>query len=363
MKIAIISSTFPTEKPGGVPTYVDGRATFLSRRLEVRVYALGQGETSDPSSPYKMIRLGSSSSFRKSFPLRWWRLMQELRRWRPDVVEIHNIPVGLPVFALYPFLGVNRPTYFFHGPARLEAKIEGASRVGYMLRFFVERFCLHRSRAIYCVSKAFRKVLLEEHPFLSRRSMKVMIRYPRIKLPRELNRSASRTINEQRFSFVCVRRLVERTGTAQLVDAFLSAIASNKLPSDALLRIVGDGPQRSLLEEKVRDSGYSKSVEILGRVSQEERDRLFSTSTFNVVPTVGLEGFGLVIAEAAFWGCPSIVTDVNALPEVISKLDAIGVVCPPTKEGIETSLIDATPLNKDQRKHLAMLAQRKFGIS
>ena len=104
-------------------------------------------------------------------------------------------------------------------------------------------------------------------------------------------------------------------------------------------------------------------MELLGHVSQEERDRLFATSTFNVVPTIGLEGFGLVVVEAAFWGCPSIVTDVNALPEVISKLDGIGVVVPPTPKGLQTALEDAAPLPIDQRQHLTALALRKFGVS
>jgi glycosyltransferase involved in cell wall biosynthesis len=363
MKIAIISSTFPAEKPGGVPTYVDGRATFLSRKLDVRVYALGQGDSSDGLARYRRVGLGPSRNFKKNFLFTWMRLLREIRHWRPDVVEVHNIPVGLPIFALFRLLGVTRPTYFFHGPARLEAKIEGASRIGYTLRYCLESFCLRRSRVSYCVSQAFLKVLLQEHSYLVRESRKFAIRYPRIKLPNELDKLADRTAHSQRLSFVCVRRLVERTGTANLLEAFLSAQASKRLPSDAVLRIVGDGPQISILAEKIRDKGVSDSVELLGRVSQEERDRLFATSTFNVVPTIGLEGFGLVVVEAAFWGCPSIVTDVNALPEVISKLDGIGEVVPPTKEGLQTALIDAKPVPIEQRQHLAALARRKFGVS
>lgn len=363
MKIAIISSTFPTEKPGGVPTYVEGRATFLSRKVDVRVYALGQGDSSDGSARYRQVGLGPSSNFKKNFLFTWVRLLREIRRWRPDVLEVHNIPVGLPLFVLFPLLGVTRPTYFFHGPARLEAKIEGASRIGYTLRYYLERFCLRRSRVSYCVSQAFRKVLLEEHSFLARQSRKVVIRYPRINLPHEMDKPTGQTSEDKRLSFICVRRLVERTGTVQLLDAFLAAKESKQLPSDAVLRIVGNGPQKIILEEKIRDKSLSDSVELLGHVSQEERDRLFATSTFNVVPTIGLEGFGLVVVEAAFWGCPSIVTDVNALPEVISKLDGIGVVVPPTPKGLQTALVNATPLPIDQRQHLKALALRKFGVS
>ncbi|PRY84715.1 glycosyltransferase family 4 protein [Donghicola tyrosinivorans] len=363
MKIAIISSTFPTEKPGGVPTYVDGRATFLSRKVDVRVYALGQVDSGDSSAQYKQVSLGPSKNFKKNFLFTWMRLLREIRSWRPDVIEIHNIPVGLPIFALFPLFGMTQPTYFFHGPARLEAKIEGASRIRYTLRYYLEHFCLRRSRVNYCVSQAFRNVLLEEHSFLVRRSRKVAIRYPRIKLPHELDTPTAQTPESERLSYICVRRLVERTGTAQLLDAFLAAKASKSLPSGAVLRIVGDGPQRPILEEKIKNKDLSDSVELLGHVSQEERDRLFATSNFNVVPTIGLEGFGLVVVEAAFWGCPSIVTDVNALPEVISKLDGIGVVVPPTQAGLQAALKDTKPLPIEQRHHLAELARRKFGVS
>lgn len=361
MKIAIISSTFPEDKPGGVGTYVDGRAAYLSRKASVRVFALGRGGSTDYTSTYQKFSLGFPNRLKKDFLFVWWKLIVQIIRWKPDVVEIHNIPIGLPMFIIFLFSGVRRPTYFFHGPARLEAKIEGASLISCFFRYSLEKFCLFQSRSIYCVSHAFKKTLGEEHRFI-RRWKNVKIRYPKVRLPEYPRDAFGERNQEGQQDFVCVRRLVERTGTALLLDAFLAGKEANLLSSDARLRIVGEGPQKELLQRKIRDSKFGGSVELLGRVSQIERDKLFASSTYNVVPTIGLEGFGLVVVEAAFLGCPTIVTNVNALPEVIAKLDGMGVVVAPTRESITDALVHAKALTSDQRDKLGNLARRKFGV-
>jgi glycosyltransferase involved in cell wall biosynthesis len=59
------------------------------------------------------------------------------------------------------------------------------------------------------------------------------------------------------------------------------------------------------------------------------------------VPTLSLEGFGLVAAEAIAAGTPSMVTPVGGLPEVVSALSAQLVFASCHPEAIAAGLLAA----------------------
>jgi phosphatidylinositol alpha-1,6-mannosyltransferase len=75
-------------------------------------------------------------------------------------------------------------------------------------------------------------------------------------------------------------------------------------------RVIGDGPLRATLEERERTMGLGDSVEFLGAVSDEVRDReLAAADVFCMVsrmPSGGFagEGFGIVYLEANAYGVP-----------------------------------------------------------
>jgi glycosyltransferase involved in cell wall biosynthesis len=364
MKIAIISSTFPSAKPGGVPTYVDGRASYLAKKTNVRVYALGDARHLENFATYDQVSIGEVRKFRHTAFASWFKLLRDIYLWKPDVIEIHNIPVGLPLFFFHKVLSLRKPSYFFHGPAALEAKIEGANKFQCMSRMILERACLRRSKLVYCVSNAFKKVLLEQHSFMAIASKNIRIRYPKMnfkELP-EVSSLTSTSHASKEKVYICIRRLVERTGVLQLVESFIALYLDGQIDPESTLVVLGDGPLKQTIEDSVREAGLEMNVKILGYVSEEERDLWFTKATFNVVPTIGLEGFGLVVVEAALLGCPSIVTDVNALPEVIEALNGVGLVVPPTRQGLETGLVEASPLSQKERRELMLHTRRRFGL-
>ena len=114
LNIAIISSTFISEKRGGVPTFVYGRARYLSRRCNVTHFALGNQPkpVTGKNMVYKAVSIGRLRRFKSLYLYYWLMLFVKISLARPDFIEIHNIPVGFPCFLL------PRTTYVFHGPAR-----------------------------------------------------------------------------------------------------------------------------------------------------------------------------------------------------------------------------------------------------
>lgn len=355
-RVAIVSSTFPDSRPGGVPTYVEGRAARLARRCEVKVFALGQEDTPVRWGRVEQATLGPANEFHKRFLFVWWCLVVSLIRYRPTRVEVHNIPVGLPVFLLW------RTVYFFHGPAGMEAQLEGCSRTTVAVRNALEVAAIALSRKVCVVSKAFQQLLMDIHPRIAR-SRRPLVRYPRLLVPagpRSLHLPSVPDVPG--LTLVCVRRLVRRTGVRELVAAFCEAVERGSLSADATLHVVGQGPELEPIRLFVDSRPGGSNIYLHGRLSNEDRSDLYRRADWNIVPTQGLEGFGLVVVEAALEGCPSLVTDVGALPEVIEKLDGIGHICERSVYGIADALGMLRRPASEVRQHLSQLAHMRFSV-
>jgi glycosyltransferase involved in cell wall biosynthesis len=228
-----------------------------------------------------------------------------------------------------------RPVVFhFHGPWAQENIAAGdISRARYLLRAALERKVLRRVDAHVVLSSAFRRVLVERYRV---RPWDVHVWSAGVALdvftpgtPGDRSRARARLdIGTEEFVAVCVRRLVPRMGLDVLLDAW-ERIA-DELPDGSLLLLVGDGPLRKALSERVTatDSRLSGRVRVLGRVSEEDLVEAYRAADVAIVPSVSLEGFGLVVPEAAACGTPSIVSEVGGLPEVALPLDPSLVVPP-----------------------------------
>jgi glycosyltransferase involved in cell wall biosynthesis len=228
-----------------------------------------------------------------------------------------------------------RPVVFhFHGPWAQENIAAGdGSRTRYLLRAALERRTLRSADAHVVLSSAFRRVLVERYRV---RPWDVHVWSPGVALDvftpcaaDDRSRTRARLeIEAEAFVAVCVRRLVPRMGLDVLLDAWERIAA--ELPDGSLLLLVGDGPLREALSERVAvaDSRLSGRVRVLGRLSEEDLVEAYRAADVAIVPSVSLEGFGLVVPEAAACGTPSIVSEVGGLPEVTLPLDSSLVVPP-----------------------------------
>jgi glycogen synthase len=109
-------------------------------------------------------------------------------------------------------------------------------------------------------------------------------------------------------------RLVTTKGIRILLEA-ASILAQKKLPFELL--IIGDGPERKPLEEFARDVQLGSRVRFAGRLGGEQLDAALAKATVAVVPSLGGEVFGLVVAENMMRGLPVVASDLGALAEVL----------------------------------------------
>lgn len=138
-----------------------------------------------------------------------------------------------------------------------------------------------------------------------------------------------------RFILVAVRRLVPRMGLENLVRAI--SLVRGRHP-DVLLYIAGKGTLAASLQALIVELGVQQNIILLGFVPEDMLVSLYQAADLNVVPTLELEGFGLVVAESLAAGTPALVTPVGGLPEIVSGLSP-GLITPSsTLEDLAASL-------------------------
>lgn len=113
---------------------------------------------------------------------------------------------------------------------------------------------------------------------------------------------------------IYVGRLVSDKGVDLLIDA-LSILRESGVQTQ--LTIVGDGPERPALENKVRDLKLQSSVEFVGSQTGAQLAETLNRHRILVVPSRWPEPFGIVALEAIACGCVVVGSDQGGLPEAI----------------------------------------------
>ena len=317
----LLGAHWHRDNPGGLPRYLADLFTAL-RREGVRPRATVVGPAADAP-----VGVAVGGDLGDPLPLRIARFARAATRSarRVDVVDAH--------FALYAFvptvLGRLRRmplVVHFQGPWASESAVAGDSwRWRVAAKRLLETAVYRRAGAAVVLSHAFRQVLVERYgvaPWV------VEVVPPGVDLEHFTpgNRAAARrrlALSHDATVVVAVRRLVPRMGLDVLVEAWAKVEPSL---GSAVLVIVGDGPERNRLRSLADRSGAGTSVRLIGSVDEETLVECYRAADVSVVPTVALEGFGLVVLESLACGTPCVVTDAGGLPEAVQALDPSVVV-------------------------------------
>ena len=109
-------------------------------------------------------------------------------------------------------------------------------------------------------------------------------------------------------------RLVTTKGLPLLLEA-ASILRSQNHAFE--LTVIGDGPERSAIEELAKKLQLSSCVRFVGRIGATELDSALAKASIVVVPSLGGEVFGLVLAENMSRGLPVVASDVGCFAEVL----------------------------------------------
>lgn len=112
---------------------------------------------------------------------------------------------------------------------------------------------------------------------------------------------------------IFVGRLHEEKGVKYLIEAMQHV--RNKCP-DAILMIVGDGPERDTLKELTSSLGLDGCIRYCGNIANKDVPLYLRASDIFVLPSLS-EGFPVTVLEAMAAGLPIISTRITGLPEIV----------------------------------------------
>jgi len=241
----------------------------------------------------------------------------EIEKFDPHVIAVH--------FAMHAAVAGRRirerpMVMHFHGPWSAEAEQEGASRYTVTAKKFVEGRVYRQADRTIVLSKAFGRLVAERFGVTEDRLRLIPGHVDIDRFAVAQTMAEARGIlgwPQDRPILVSVRRLTQRMGLENLIVAMKRVAA---VCPDVLLYVAGSGPNAQSLKRQVIETGLERQVHFLGFVSEKLLPFVFRAAQLNVVPTLALEGFGLVAAEALAAGTPSMVTPIGGLPEVVADL-------------------------------------------
>jgi glycosyltransferase involved in cell wall biosynthesis len=100
----------------------------------------------------------------------------------------------------------------------------------------------------------------------------------------------------------------------------VAAAEVRRRTKDPLLLIAGVGPLAIDLQARISAAGLEETVRLLGFISDSVLPLAYRASDITLVPSIALEGFGLIVVESLAAGTPVLVTPVGGLPETIEHL-------------------------------------------
>ncbi len=162
-----------------------------------------------------------------------------------------------------------------------------------------------------------------------------------------------------------VGRLIDWKGVSYLVDAILKIKSSYP---KIILKIIGDGPELSSLQARVKKLKLQKNVIFLKAVPNYKLPDIYRNADVFVIPSIindngETEGLGTVALEAMACGVPVIGTNVGGIPDIIKDRVTGLLVDEKNSEAIADSIIEIMenkPLRDDLSKNAHEFIQKRF---
>lgn len=309
---------------GGAQRYVYDLATTISKdRYEVSVLTGNFGVLTDKLE-MEGIKILQTNSFQRNInPFKdifaFFKILKTIKKESPDIIHVNSSKIGGLGALAGRVAGVKKIVFTAHGwPFR-----EDRTEIQKIIIKFLSFLTVFLSHQTICVSKLDYKEA-RNWPFCKKKvsvihnGIKNFGLYEREKARKKILDkiifSGGEFIDEKSIVIGSMGELHKNKGYKYAIKAL------NRLSSctdDFRYIIMGEGEERSYLEDKITDLDLEKKVFLFGFNS--ENRKLLSGCDIFLLPSIK-EGLPYVLTEAGFAGLPIIATDVGGVSEIIDNL-------------------------------------------
>jgi glycosyltransferase involved in cell wall biosynthesis len=329
--------------PGGIETYL-GDLLRVSMRHGMPVGAIVHEKKGYPkpnpddfggAKIYSVPTYGQLlyAPVAPSFP---WRLRQAIRDFKPDIVHL-NMP-NTSAFAALLLPEARKIPWVVHWHADVDVGRMGLwMRLAYKVYKPLENAVLRRATSITATSDDYLTASQSLRRWRAKcRVVPLEVDPTRLIVPtgEQINYAAALWPKPDETRFLAVGRLTYYKGYDLLIRAM------SHVPSGSLV-IVGDGELKSSLQELINESDLGDRVRLIGAVPASQLAACYAAAdTFCMTSIDRSEAFGVVLLEAAHYGCQLLVLDIpgSGVGSVSASLGAAPISCVPTAENLASEL-------------------------
>ncbi len=217
---------------------------------------------------------------------------------------------------------------------------------------------IHRARAVITCTEYNRRYLLSQagaqsHGKLHRIYHGLDLSEFQFSLPRRPNGADPVVLS--------VARLVEKKGLGDLIEA---ADFLRRRGRCFQIEIIGDGPLRAALEERVAECGLQDRIRLLGAQPHSAVRQAYARAAAFALPCVvasdgDRDGIPNVLLEAMASGVPVVSTPVSGIPELIES-GREGILVPPNRPDDLANALERLLSDPDLSGRLARAAREKI---
>jgi len=146
-----------------------------------------------------------------------------------------------------------------------------------------------------------------------------------------------------------VGRLEEAKGVGRALQVLHKLLTRG---CDAVLDLVGDGPERAMFEKLADDLGVRERVSFHGWLPRTALGPLYALAHILVFPSNSSEGWPKVLSEGMAYGVVPVAGAISSIPQILAEAGA-GIAVPPHDVEKITDSVEALASNADEWKRLS----------
>lgn len=183
-----------------------------------------------------------------------------------------------------------------------------------------------------CITSASKTIIPDILKFINTSSKDIYITPPAVNTkdfsPNKTSGQKIRNLLKiQKSSFVILfaGRLVKEKGILEVPFIFQDFYNKHK---DSVLLILGDGPEKSILENKLENLNLPKSsYRITGFIPQGDMAKYYNASDVFIMPSLWNEPFATSSLEAMACGCAVLVNNIGGISQMLNSKGFSQLIC------------------------------------